>query len=331
MNVSGYLDFVAMAEPVPIRAIRTAKVPIREVSDRLEELICSIRTNGLIQPIVLRPISDSKFEVVAGNRRFEACKRLHWTHIPSIIRETTEKEAFEIALVENIQRQSMNVLEEARAFKKYIDFEGWGGMNELAAKIGKSESYVCHRVKLLSLPTQVQEQIVSGEMKPSTAKQLVWLDDPKVQIDVAEQVIKQKLSTHSLRELVKSSRKNRPTMVAGAEKALPDFLSFVLPPTTRSKHAYAMQQTILAMRLTLARLDIIRDKCGDDPELSTFLQTLRYQIHRMIDECVRKKRLSQLQPKHRAFHKQTLEQQPYMRKILSIQSGIASVVSRDEI
>jgi ParB family transcriptional regulator, chromosome partitioning protein len=105
------------------------------------ELINSIHEKGLLQPIIVRPKGD-RFEVVAGNRRLEACRKLKHRKIKAMILEIDDKTAYEIAITENVQRRTLDPLEEAPAFKKYCDEYGWGSQSELARKIGKSQEFV---------------------------------------------------------------------------------------------------------------------------------------------------------------------------------------------
>lgn len=98
----------------------------------------SIQQKGLLEPIVVRPV-EKAFEVVAGNRRFEACKKLGWRSIPCHVVELDDKEAFEVSILENVQRETLNPIEEGRAYRNYVDECGYGGESELARKIGKSQ------------------------------------------------------------------------------------------------------------------------------------------------------------------------------------------------
>ncbi len=263
----------------------------------LNELIASIRSVGLIHPILIRPSRGNKFEVVAGYRRFEACRTLRWLQIPAIIREMSEREAYEIALAENVQRKSMNPIEEARAFRKYVENEGWGGVTRLGERIGKSKSYVSQRILLLSLPATVQELLETGEIKPCAARELLPLKDSAVQEDLARKVTELQLSTRSTAYLLKSmGDKERNSGVITTtndhqEISSPDFTNSVRDRSASSSvSTRALQQTILALRLTLARLDIVKEKCeGEDPEMSRYIHDLRLEIHTMIDDCVRKK------------------------------------------
>ena len=137
----------SIIEPIEMRMIKHSPFEVRHKIDKndpeFRSLVKSITEHGLLQPILVRPVALG-FEIVAGYRRFEACRSLRWRHIQSKIRELSDKQTYEIQLTENIQRKSLNALEEAEAFKKYVDDFGWGGVSELASKIEKSEEYVSH-------------------------------------------------------------------------------------------------------------------------------------------------------------------------------------------
>ena len=135
----------SIIEPIEMRMVKSSPFEVRHKIDKksseFRSLVKSIVEHGLLQPILVRPVANG-FEIVAGYRRFEACRSLRWRHIQSKIRELSDKQTYEIQLTENIQRQSFTPLEEAEAFKKYVDDFGWGGVSELASKIEKSEEYV---------------------------------------------------------------------------------------------------------------------------------------------------------------------------------------------
>ncbi len=135
----------SIIEPIEMRMVKPSPFEVRHKIDKksseFRSLVKSISEHGLLQPILVRTVSHG-FEIVAGYRRFEACRSLRWRHIQAKIRELSDKQTYEIQLTENIQRQSFTPLEEAEAFKKYVDDFGWGGVSELASKIEKSEEYV---------------------------------------------------------------------------------------------------------------------------------------------------------------------------------------------
>src|SRR6185437_2885863 len=131
----------------------------------IETISESIKQYGLIQPIVVRvavtavvdktKVEESHYEIVAGCRRYMACKILNWKKIPCHIVHLDDMQAFEISLVENIQRESLSPLEEAKSFKKYVIDKGWGSISNLSDKIGKSHSYITKRIAILDLPWDV--------------------------------------------------------------------------------------------------------------------------------------------------------------------------------
>ncbi len=155
------MEFVdtSIVEQIEMKMIRPSQFAIRDKFQKIapedDALICSIREHGLLQPILIRPLVHD-FEIVAGHRRFKACRSLRWRFIPCKLREMSDKQAYEIQLTENIQRKSMDPVEEAEAFRRYVIDFGWGGVSELAKKLGKSEEYVSHRIQLLKLPDEIK-------------------------------------------------------------------------------------------------------------------------------------------------------------------------------
>jgi len=147
---------------------------LRSDLGQLDELIASIEEKGLLEPIVVRPVEDG-FEVVAGYRRLEACKRLGWRRIPCHIIELDDREAYEVSLIENLQHKSLDPIEEALAFKRYVEEYGYGSVTELARRIEKSPSYVSRMIALLSLPDDVREELVRRRKSPSIAQELLNL------------------------------------------------------------------------------------------------------------------------------------------------------------
>ena len=170
------------------------------------ELSNSINQKGLLQPIIVRP-KEGFFQIVAGNRRFEACKLLRWKKIPCHIMELDDKAAFEVSLIENIQRQTLNPLDEAKAFKTYVDEFGWGGMAQLAEKLGKNPSYITKRIRLLDLPSDVRDSISKSVIPPSTAEELFNLDRIQ-QSEIAKLIGDKHLSIAKTRSLLRTSRDN---------------------------------------------------------------------------------------------------------------------------
>ena len=172
------MEFIdtSIVEQIEMKMIRPSEFAVRDQflkdGSQDETLMNSIKEHGLLSPILVRPLSHG-FEIVAGHRRFKTCRSLRWRFVPCKIREMTDKQAFEIQLTENIQRKSMDpVEEETEAFRRYVVDFGWGGVSELAKKIGKSEEYVSHRIQLLRLPEDIKERIINSKINVSQALEL---------------------------------------------------------------------------------------------------------------------------------------------------------------
>ncbi len=165
----------------------------------IRELAASIGRHGLLQPIIVRPVRDG-FEIVAGHRRFFACKLLRWKAITAHVKELSDKDAFEIQLVENIQRRTLNSVEEARSFKLYVTEYGWGGITQLAYAIMKSEQYVSSRIQLLNLPEDVLQKIESEELRVSHALEILGFGENEQKI-VVDSAISKKLTVKDLRNI----------------------------------------------------------------------------------------------------------------------------------
>ena len=175
-EVNGPDTLTGYVEQIEIKSIRSSTRPLRNEVGQLEELMASILRRGLLEPIIVRP--DGKgFEVVAGNRRLEACKRLRIRVIPCHVIDLCDRGAYEVSLTENIQRKTLSPLEEAGALKKYVNTYGYGGVSELARRIGKSQSYVSRRISLLSLPDNLKGEIMRRRITPSAAVELSSLDE----------------------------------------------------------------------------------------------------------------------------------------------------------
>ncbi|HEY6405037.1 MAG TPA: ParB/RepB/Spo0J family partition protein [Nitrososphaeraceae archaeon] len=244
-----------------------------------ETLLNSIKEHGLLQPILVRPLNHG-FEIVAGHRRFQTCRSLRWRFVPCKIREMTDKQAFEIQLTENIQRKSMDPIEEAEAFRRYVVDFGWGGVSELAKKIGKSEEYVSHRIQLLRLSVDIKEQIINSKINVSQALELTSIPSDK-QSEIVSYVMSSNPTVKQIRE-VKSIIKNG--------------IANDIHCRNLSKKVRVLKttkKTSLALKLTLARIDNLIEEvhktieAEQRAEILNFLMGLRLRIHGMIDECIR--------------------------------------------
>lgn len=188
---------------VPIEHIRpNPNNPRKTFGDEdLNELANSIKEKGLLQPLVVRPIDGSMFEIIAGERRWRAAQRAQLHEIPVLIRELSDGEALEIALIENIQRSDLNPLEEARAFAQLID-EYKYTQQQLADSVGKSRSHIANTLRLLTLPDQVRRHIEDGKLTAGHARTLVATDSPG---QLAEQIIALGLSVRETEDLTREN------------------------------------------------------------------------------------------------------------------------------
>jgi ParB family transcriptional regulator, chromosome partitioning protein len=203
-------------ESVELRMINPSKMALRSDTGPLSGLMMSIQDKGLLEPIIVRPAPDG-FEVVAGMRRFEACKKLGWRRVPVHVVELDDREAFEISLLENIQRETLNPIEEARAYRNYVEEFGYGGETELARRIGKSQEYVSRRIGLLSLPERVQGQIMRRRIPPSVAQELTFLNDDDAE-KLADEIGGRGLSLREVRHILRRRQSKEMRAKAMEEK-----------------------------------------------------------------------------------------------------------------
>lgn len=193
--------------------------PRRYFSDeKLDELAASIGRHGIIQPIVVRPMGGA-YQIVAGERRWRAAQRAQIHELPAIIRNFDDAETMEIALLENIQRQDLNPIEEAEAYRKLTELFGHSA-TALADLVHKSRSHVANMMRLLELPDAIRELVVEEKLSMGHARALLGTDDP---IRLAMVVIKQGLSVRATEALVKKGRSPKPgassARVAGSDNS----------------------------------------------------------------------------------------------------------------
>ncbi|MCA3554306.1 ParB/RepB/Spo0J family partition protein [Aestuariivirga sp.] len=167
----------------------------------IEDLSRSIREKGLLQPIVVRPIANGEYEIVAGERRWRAAQRAGVHEVPVLIRDLTDGEALEIALIENIQRSDLNALEEARAYSMLLEQFSYT-QQQLADSIGKSRSHIANTLRLLSLPEAVRAEIEQGRLTAGHARALVATDSPA---ELAARIIKLGLSVREAEKLARET------------------------------------------------------------------------------------------------------------------------------
>ena len=187
--------------------------------EALEELAASIRENGLLQPILVREYGEGRYQIIAGERRFRACKLAEIEEIPAIILERDDRKVAELSLIENIQREDLNPVEEALAFKALSDEYGLT-QEELAEKVGKSRSAIANSTRLLDLPKDVLEMVANGDISAGHGRTLLGLKNRENMLLLANKVVEYDLSVRQLEEEVKRMNKMKP-VVEEEEEELP--------------------------------------------------------------------------------------------------------------
>ena len=176
-------------------------------NEELKELSSSIKNQGLIQPIIVKPTKDNQFQIIAGERRWRACQLNGMHEVDCVIKDLDDTNVLEAALIENIQREDLNVIEEANAYKGLIDIKKIN--NESLSKIiGKSSSHVSNILRLLELDQKIQEMVINGYLSMGHARALIGVPDA---INKAKEIIQKKLSVRQVEKIASEFKKNKGT------------------------------------------------------------------------------------------------------------------------
>lgn len=170
--------------------------------EALNELADSIREHGVLQPLLVRPLSTGGYQLVAGERRWRASRMAGLREVPVVIRDMDEEQAMEIALIENLQREDLNAIEEASGYKLLMERYGMT-QEQVAKRVGKSRPAVANALRLLNLPPRVMEMVEEGEVSPGHARALLSFEDPEQMMDVAQKVRKGKYSVRDIEKMSK--------------------------------------------------------------------------------------------------------------------------------
>jgi ParB family chromosome partitioning protein len=234
--------------------------------------------------------------VIAGNRRLEACRRLRLKKVPCYIVGLDDKQAYEVSLIENIQRKSLNPIEEAKAFRKYVDDRGYGGVSELAARIGKSEPYVSKRLALLELPTHVQEQLLRRRITRSMAEEFISLNSDEID-EVTRQLPADQVTRAQVRAAIKIVRENGSAKYPGAQYREQD--------ESLRRIERARSKCIASMGTCVMQIDDAIDSLRENEWfVKENLMVYRRSIHHFIDNIVSMRRQS---------HSRLQRMKPYQR------------------
>jgi ParB family chromosome partitioning protein len=269
---------LGVIEEIGISKIRPSSNLIRPTRDSVSSLANSIKQKGLLQPIVVRSVGEF-FEIVAGNRRYHACKILGWRKIACHLVELTDKEAFEISIIENLQRKTLNPIDEARAFKAYVSDFGWGGVSELAETISRSASYVTKRIKLLDLPDDLFDSIVNSKMDTSKAEELCYLRDKSMQSELGRMIAERRLSLRNVRRLVKEMDE---------DSYLHKNIRRIDQIDNQTRRAF--DKTIVALRIAMSTLGEIIVDIEENWIIHEILMQHKNMLHSQIDVLIKQKR-----------------------------------------
>ncbi len=200
-------DMVA-TNTLPISEITPNKDQPRKTFDEaaLDELAESIKQHGVLQPLLVRPLPNGGYQLVAGERRWRASRRAGLREVPVVVKELTDTETMEIAIIENLQREDLNPIEEAEGLQALIDKCGFT-QEEVASSVGKSRPAIANSLRLLRLPEAVRELTRDGKISAGNARALISLDNDELIIEAAENVIKNKLTVRDVERLAKTRDK----------------------------------------------------------------------------------------------------------------------------
>jgi ParB family chromosome partitioning protein len=196
---------------IPVDAIEPNRFQPRSIfsKEKIQELAQTIHTHGMIQPIVVRKIDteEDKYELIAGERRWRAVKTLEWEYVSAIIKEMNDKEIASVALIENLQREELTVIEEAKAYEKLLDMHNLT-QEALAQRLGKNQSTIANKLRLLKLPEEIQDALLNKQITERHARALIKLSDPEQQIKLLHDILESDLNVKQTEERI--SKLNAP-------------------------------------------------------------------------------------------------------------------------
>ena len=210
-----------------LKEIETSSIDPNPVQPRsrfdetlLEELVQSIKSNGIVQPLLVRKINGDRYQIIAGERRWRAAQRVGLPHVPAIIKDIPDDRMLELALIENIQRQELNAIEEAYAYKRLI--ETLGLTQEIVAqRIGRDRTFITNYLRLLKLPEDIQQLVEEGRLSMGHARALLGIDDIDLQRKIAKKIHDLGLSVRDVEKAVKNTNSG----VDPSESSVPKFKS----------------------------------------------------------------------------------------------------------
>lgn len=273
---------IGFVEELQISRLSPPRHPLRQSLENVSELMSSINESGLLHPIVVRVLGD-RYEIVAGHRRYTACRNLRWTKIPCQVVEADDKEAFELALSENIQHETLSPIELARAFKNYVDKYGYGGETELARKIGRSEQYVSQYLQLTKLPSSVQRKLTTRVVNPAQAREMRGLSKENQRL-IVDLIATENLTSRQVKGVVSELRESAIEL----ESPFPS----KIVPTESEVRVRQVQKTLgkclASLRVCMMKFDDLISQTEDDEWiLKEALIEHRVTLNRQIDSLIK--------------------------------------------
>lgn len=236
----------------------------------LEELASSIRTLGLIQPVTVRRITDNRYQIISGERRYKACRLAGMTTIPAYIRDANDQGMLEMAIVENVQRENLDPIELALSYQRLID-ECSLTQDMLADRVGKKRATVANTIRLLKLPAKVQHDIKVGLLSAGHAKAILGVDEPELQEKLCDLVIRDGLSVRELESLARKivlNPKSSPERTKAKEQELPDEYYKVL------EHVGKYFSSSISMKRSGSGKGTMTIRFNSDDEVKAFVKAL---------------------------------------------------------
>jgi len=206
---------------IPLASIIPNRFQPRTIFDdsKIDELARTIHTHGVIQPIVVRQMDNGQYEIIAGERRYRAMTKLEWTEVPAIIRNLSDKETASVALIENLQREELTAIEEALAYQKLLELHELT-QEALAQRLGKGQSTVANKIRLLKLPEIIQDSILRREISERHARALMPIKEEEIQISLFNEAVEQSYNVKQLEKKVEEYL-NPPEIEEGSKKEKP--------------------------------------------------------------------------------------------------------------
>ena len=190
--------------------------------ERLEQLAQSIRANGIIQPLLVRRLSSDKYQLVAGERRWRAAQRAGLHRVPCVVKEIPEDKMLELALIENIQRQELNAIEEAQAYKRLIETLGLT-QEMVAQRVGRDRTFITNYLRLLRLPEDIQRMVEAEQLSMGHARALLGVDEPDIQRKLAKEISEKGMSVRQTERTIKRIVEGEVTEAVTTIKEDPNF------------------------------------------------------------------------------------------------------------